>query len=855
MTQQQARPLVPREARTRALAGAFRTHPLTALVAPAGYGKTSLLGLALDEYGKPIARYTAELWQSDDFIGPLVAEVRRVRPDFGRVTLALARRPTEGDPAELQRWALRVGSTFANDLDHVRQPLVIAIEDVHALAADPAFAAFITSAVRGLPQDVRLVLAGRTLPLFPIAEWIANGRATLFGVDDFRFDDDEVRQLAALLDRTIDAEDAARLRTTYEGWVAGLALAFTVGEQAVPSAEGSLPARSAYLLEANIATLDRDLAAFLEATCVFQTMDAAVLEGAKELGDVRRYLRDTERHGVMLEVVRPGDVYRLHPLLREALAARVRLRGGVPALRRAHARAAELLAAAGRTLEALFHFEAAEDDARLATFLAERAYELFVAGQGERLGRIARRLGRSGSAALTSALIEGMLLRQRGQSGAEAAFARGLDEARRTHDAAAELTLRQLVIEDRLARREPVDSAALHELTALARNGSELAEANAHVFAGWALAIDGEFEAARERVRAARLIVGDHVIGATRVASLDAYVATCLGDFDDAEQTMLRTLRSLESSDHIVLLANTLVWYARFELLWGNATAARDYAERGAAFARQLELSAEIAGAELALAQIYAIAGDRVRCDATAASARRSAASAWYAIDRDRMKSMTSAFQARAAFAAQDLDAAIAIASDALVSDTPAAQRAALSCDLVAYHVLAGRSDARFALAPIARLVAESSATDAVDAAALETAMNVLNASTRNEAPLRAALAPNVVATFGAFLALRRERDAAAPEARDALVRALQPARGDLQEPKRQAGTSQLTHRETEILQLLAQGLSNREIAQRFVLSPRTVDTHVERVLSKLDATSRTRAVATALRLGLVTNT
>jgi DNA-binding NarL/FixJ family response regulator len=53
-------------------------------------------------------------------------------------------------------------------------------------------------------------------------------------------------------------------------------------------------------------------------------------------------------------------------------------------------------------------------------------------------------------------------------------------------------------------------------------------------------------------------------------------------------------------------------------------------------------------------------------------------------------------------------------------------------------------------------------------------------------------------------------------------------------------------------LQLIAQGLTNREIAQRFTLSPRTVDTHVERVLSKLGANSRTRAVATAMRLGLV---
>ncbi|MGA7569911.1 MAG: response regulator transcription factor, partial [Candidatus Aquilonibacter sp.] len=61
-----------------------------------------------------------------------------------------------------------------------------------------------------------------------------------------------------------------------------------------------------------------------------------------------------------------------------------------------------------------------------------------------------------------------------------------------------------------------------------------------------------------------------------------------------------------------------------------------------------------------------------------------------------------------------------------------------------------------------------------------------------------------------------------------------------------------LTAREREILALLVDGLSNKEIAQRLVVSPRTIETHVERVLGKLEVGSRSRAIAKALRLGLV---
>ena len=61
-----------------------------------------------------------------------------------------------------------------------------------------------------------------------------------------------------------------------------------------------------------------------------------------------------------------------------------------------------------------------------------------------------------------------------------------------------------------------------------------------------------------------------------------------------------------------------------------------------------------------------------------------------------------------------------------------------------------------------------------------------------------------------------------------------------------------LSRRELEVMQLVAEGLTNREVAARLVLSTRTVDMHVRSILTKLRCRTRTEAAARAADLGLL---
>jgi len=61
-----------------------------------------------------------------------------------------------------------------------------------------------------------------------------------------------------------------------------------------------------------------------------------------------------------------------------------------------------------------------------------------------------------------------------------------------------------------------------------------------------------------------------------------------------------------------------------------------------------------------------------------------------------------------------------------------------------------------------------------------------------------------------------------------------------------------LSAREVEVVRLIAQGMTNREIAAALVISERTVAVHVRRILSKLGVKGRVEAAGVAIRLGLV---
>jgi DNA-binding NarL/FixJ family response regulator len=81
--------------------------------------------------------------------------------------------------------------------------------------------------------------------------------------------------------------------------------------------------------------------------------------------------------------------------------------------------------------------------------------------------------------------------------------------------------------------------------------------------------------------------------------------------------------------------------------------------------------------------------------------------------------------------------------------------------------------------------------------------------------------------------------------------RLLRSGRGAIDGSRRRTPFEELTPREREVLELMATGLEQSEIAKRLVISPRTAGTHIQHILEKLDVRSRAQAVALAHMRGV----
>jgi LuxR family maltose regulon positive regulatory protein len=195
-------------------------NKLTLVSAPAGSGKTTLIGEWVAGCGRASAWLSLDEADSDPsrFLAYLVAALRTIEPGVGEGLLALLMTP-QPPSSEAALTAL------LNDLTAVSNSMVLVLDDYHLLDARPVDDA-LAFLVEHLPPQLHLVVATREDPPLPLARLRARGQMTELRGADLRFAPSEAAEfLTQVMHLDLSADDVDTLDARTEGWIVGLQLA------------------------------------------------------------------------------------------------------------------------------------------------------------------------------------------------------------------------------------------------------------------------------------------------------------------------------------------------------------------------------------------------------------------------------------------------------------------------------------------------------------------------------------------------------------------------------------------------------------------------------------------------------
>ena len=372
---------------------------LLLLSAPPGYGKTTLLG-AWFAAGIPARVAWLSLDPADNdpirFALYLLHALGRACPGLGE-HLSYALQSPQPPPLEAVLEAL------INEIVERDEPLLLALDDFHLIKAQPVqeAARFL---LEHLPPKMRLAVLTRTDPPLPLARLRARGQLVELRADDLRFTPTETAEfLNQVMGLGLPAGDVALLESRTEGWIAGLQLA-ALSLRSRPDAAAFIRAFSGshvfildYLTEE---VLDRQPPAvrdFLLRTCVLDRLTGALCDcllgdscAAPEAGSPtpsQAMLETLARENLFiipLDADAAGGMgagwFRYHHLFADLL--RAQLQRSAPNLApELHRRASRWFADHSLTGEAIQHALAAGEVDRAAALAEARGLEMLMQGE------------------------------------------------------------------------------------------------------------------------------------------------------------------------------------------------------------------------------------------------------------------------------------------------------------------------------------------------------------------------------------------------------------------------------------------------------------------------------------------
>ncbi len=373
------KPVLPRPRLTARLQQAQEEGALILLSAPAGYGKTTLLTDWLAESRTRVAWLTLSPEENEPvrFLSSVIAALQTICPGVGAAVLPWLQSP-QAVPLQPCLAAL------AQDLLSQEDEPTLVLDDYQVIT-NAALHHLITDLVGQLPLHLHLLIATRTDPPLPLARLRAQGRLVEFRAADLRFDTPEIGLFvqAALLD-VLCPDDLIELESRTQGWAAGVHLAaLALRDQRDPSLfvrtfTGSHRFVFDYLSSEVLAHLPSRVLSFLVQTSILEHLCGPLCEAVTGQQHGQETLALIERANLFVSPL--DDVqqwYRYHPLFADVLRRRLGKThpAQIPVL---HRRASQWYEQQGWIVEAMHHALLSQDLQWVAALLKTHGLRLLM---------------------------------------------------------------------------------------------------------------------------------------------------------------------------------------------------------------------------------------------------------------------------------------------------------------------------------------------------------------------------------------------------------------------------------------------------------------------------------------------
>jgi LuxR family maltose regulon positive regulatory protein len=297
--------------------------PLVLLSASAGAGKTTLLATWARQHSHPVAWLSLDSFDNDPlhFWSAVLLALRTRFPLLGEE--ALTRLLSSQSP----NFILFV-TMLLNEIAASGEEITLILDDYH-LIEEPAIHSSLTYWLTHAPTCLHLVLSSRIDPPLALSRFRARGQLAELRDADLRLSEQEVPAfLQRVMGLRLDAEDERRLAERTEGWLVGLQLAaLSLARHPNPSAwvrafGGDQRLILDYLREELLSRQEASIRRFLLRVCILPRMNASLCQTVTGKATSQQLLDVLERRNLfVIPLDDHRQWYRFHDLFREALLA------------------------------------------------------------------------------------------------------------------------------------------------------------------------------------------------------------------------------------------------------------------------------------------------------------------------------------------------------------------------------------------------------------------------------------------------------------------------------------------------------------------------------------------------------